>query len=262
MSLLFPKINSADPEEAKRAFRPGTMNDDKIDSLLKRDDIVIKGYIFEYVERFRPALLERIKNDPSHPFSRRAAGADEEKAKEAERKRSFELSSIIRKDQKGEKFGLMDEIASFSSRYHDLTDEEKCLLGEIVYRTLWSGNTIVYRDTKLAGLKREMRPFFCRELAKKHLTDWPEVFPKELTEEVLEGSGLSDTEKKEIYLRYRIAHPPLVSPCEVGEHSWEKIGTETDDNHEDYDHPVTYTVYRCRVCGEEMRSSQERTLKN
>ena len=114
------------------------------------------------------------------------------------------MSSIIRKDQKGEKFGLMDEISSFSSRHHDLTDEEKCLLGEIVYRTLWSNDTIVYRDTKLAQLKKEMRPFFCRELAQRHLTDWPEVFPEELTEEVLEGSGLSDSEKRDIYPIYKI----------------------------------------------------------
>ena len=110
MSFLFPKINSADPEKAKRAFRPGILSDDKIDSLLKRDDIVIRSYIFEYVERLRPALLERIKNDPSHPFNRRAARAGEEKAKEAERKRRSELSSIIRKDQKTVVSGAFIEV--------------------------------------------------------------------------------------------------------------------------------------------------------
>lgn len=261
MSLLFPRINSLDPKEAKRAFRPGMLNDDRINRLLCRDDIVIKDYIFEYVTRFRPALLERIRSDPSHPFNRRALRLDEDKMLEERRKREFELSRIMEMDRKEEKFGLMKEIDSFGRR-KDLTDEERCILAEIVYRTLWAGDNIVYRDTKLAQLKRELQPFFCRELAERHLTDWPEVFPKHLAEEVLEGSDLSDERKRGIYLTYRIPHPPLVSACEVGEHSWEKIGTETSDNNEDYDHPVTYAVYRCRECGTEMRVSDERTLKN
>ena len=100
MSFLFPKINSADPEEAKRAFKPGILSDDKIDSLLKRDDIVIRSYIFEYVKRLRPALLERIKNDPSHPFNRRALSAGEEKATETINK--YDLNIVFGTDSFGD----------------------------------------------------------------------------------------------------------------------------------------------------------------
>ena len=131
MSLLFPRINSLDPKEAKRAFRPGLLNDDRIDRLLCRDDIVIKDYIFEYVTRFRPALLERIRSDPSHPFNRRALRPDEDKMLEERRKREFELSRIMEMDRKEEKFGLMKEIGSFGRR-KDLTDEEEALLRECI----------------------------------------------------------------------------------------------------------------------------------
>ncbi|MBO4359363.1 MAG: hypothetical protein J5822_00565, partial [Eubacteriaceae bacterium] len=68
----------------------------------------------------------------------------------------------------------------------------------------------------------------------------------------------SESEIRDICLAYRIARPPLVTACEVGQHSWEKTGTQTEENWEDSDLPHTYDVYRCTVCGETMMRSRDR----
>ncbi|MBO4359372.1 MAG: hypothetical protein J5822_00610 [Eubacteriaceae bacterium] len=257
MSKLFPKITSPDPEEAVRAFRPGTMDDKRIDSLLKRDDIFIKDHIFRYVAEFRPALLETIRNDPSHPFHMKANSLDEDKRKAEEKERQYAFLRIVDRDKKGERGGILEDVRLFIRRY-GATDEEKCALGEIVYRTAWGPDSIVYRDTKLKRLELELRDCFCPKLAEKHLCDWPEVFPKKLVEEVLDSCEYSESEIRDICLAYRIARPPLVTACEVGQHSWEKTGTETVENREDSDHPQTCDVYRCTVCGETMMRSRDR----
>ena len=88
MSLFLPKIDSKNPKKAWRAFRLVLRSDEEIFDLLRRDDIVIKGQIYDWALQYRLSrqarelkggkLFGMILQDPSHPYYLKIKKMDEE----------------------------------------------------------------------------------------------------------------------------------------------------------------------------------------
>ena len=145
---------------------------------------------------------------------------------------------------------MKDAIDSFVKDY-DMTDEEKCALGDCV---IWLIGTwlIGDPDERSRTFTKMTEPFFCLPFAKTYLVNSRIVFPKELALQAADELKIDDRTRKEVYLRHRIVDGRLVKPCDIGEHEWEYVKDVWEENYEDWGLSKTRALYRCKICGREV----------
>ena len=264
MSFLRPKINSKNPKEAWRAFKLVLRSDEEIFDLLRRDDVVIKDQIYDWAYQYRLSrqarelkggkLFGMILNDPAHPYYLKIKKMDDEEraadAAKRERERKDALDRILRGSQFDRK---LLEAASLFAREYDMTVEEKQLIGNAVFRHIDGMARLIGRKEKERMMIENIQPFLCPPFILEHLKDLPAGWGHIMIEQTITAADIPDEEKREACLRYRVSDGKNVTDCEIGRHQYVLVGEERDENYEDFNHPFDYKVYRCKICGNEMR---------
>lgn len=271
MSFLIPKIESKNPKEAWRAFRLVTRSDEEIYELLRRNDIVIRDQIYDWAFQYRLSrearqfksskLYSMILNDPAHPYySKVKKMDDEERAADTEKRkkeRVAALNRILHESNAGS--DLLESARIFAGKY-DMSIEEKRLIGNAVLRYI-DGISILHmgHEEKKRQIAKNIQPFLCPPLILEHLKDLPADhellgnWALQLIEKAITDADIPDEEKREACLRFRVSDGKNVTDCEIGKHQYVLIGEEQEENHEDFYHPFDYKVYRCTICGDEIR---------
>lgn len=262
-------INSKNPKIAWFAFRWKERSEEEILALLRREDVVIRDQIFDFALHARlghtvmyPNLIGMIRQDPSHPYYSRVRQMDDkaeaERAEQQEQKRQCALAYIVKMDTDGETGDILDRKIQYFSKTYDPTDEEKTLLAEILFR--WAKRRAT-RETEIDRLLNAgIGPLLTEPFILRHVTELPRDLcsaGKKKIEAAVSRAGFTDDRKREICLRYRIYDPKVVTKCEIGMHEDVFVDTETEENYEDWTRPITYNVYRCKLCGRERREKAE-----
>lgn len=264
MSFLVPKIDSKNAKEAWRAYRMVTRGAEEAVGILRRGDVLpeVKEQIFAWELKYKPQIVGLILQDPSHPcFQKAKQLSDEEKAAEEARKaraRQPAFNRIVWYEQTGDYDKLTAEANAFRRTY-EMTDGEKHAIANVLYRVTRSQMKLErdenYRDGKIVD---RLSDYLCAPFILEHLTELPTGWSDRLLRmirETIDGAGLSDSEKRAAYLHYGFFDGVLVTACEAGKHDFAFVGEESEENDEDYYHPLHYKVYRCRVCGQETRTA-------
>ncbi len=91
------------------------------------------------------------------------------------------------------------------------------------------------------------------ELLRNHMNDpkWIGLVKKHVPEEiVLEAFPKDDPDRKQMLSLFQIVDGEYFqSKCDFDEHDYKLIKVETEENHEDCNHPYTYSYFECSRCG-------------